>query len=125
MGASTDCPPATTEPTHAPVRRPRSGASRAIGATTHGIRAVPLLCSGARRNAPPDAHTGAHSQGDQVVQRARECVPGPCLAQGLRYRVATATRAPARGTTRTDRWHARLYGSRANRKNESIHRFAL
>ena len=66
---------------------------------------------------------GVLSTRRSTVQRPCECGVGSCLAPGLRDCLSIATRAPARAPPRIDRRHARLYGARANRQNESVDRF--
>ena len=48
----------------------------------------------------------------------------PGVADGFRHRFAPAARAPGAGTSRVHRRNARLHGSRANRADESLDRFA-
>ena len=48
----------------------------------------------------------------------------PGVAHGFRHRFAPAARAPGAGTSRVHRRNTALHGSRTNRANESLDRFA-
>src|SRR4029077_5626538 len=48
----------------------------------------------------------------------------PGVAHGFRHRFAPAARAPGAGTYRVHRRNTALHGSRTNRANESLNRFA-
>ncbi len=64
-----------------------------------------------------------HPQGHQAGQCSRKLRYRPVLADGLWYRFAASTRAPVSRASGVRRWNTRLYGPRADRTNESFHRF--